>query len=197
LGRGRCGRTTVRVGDKDRDGFVRGIASGEDGHPDGLLVGEFALDATRFAAADLSNPLPMVRAQLVPPNSDTEARVAAKRDKGKSRTKAAAREERPTREMELVSAYWEEMNDQPAERSTNKTVAAIRARATANNENPPGKNRLEQAAMILKDKTLPGGPYAESEGNGSKQFNTSIKRYNAKEDPLHIDTDGWAARNAQ
>jgi hypothetical protein len=196
LGRARCGRTTVRVGDKDRDGFVRGMGI-DDGHPDGLLVAEFALDATRFVTSESGIETASLKATLQAPDSDTEARVAAKRDRAKGKTRTVTREEKPTREMELVSAYWEEMADQSAERSTRKTVAALQARAAANNENAPGKNRLEQAAMILKDKTLQGGPYAISEGNGSKQFNTSIKPYNAKEDPLHRDTDGWAARNGQ
>jgi hypothetical protein len=76
-------------------------------------------------------------------------------------------------------------------------VKAIRARATANNEPlVPAKNRLEQAAMILRDRTLNnGGPYAKSEGTGAKQFNTNLKPYIAKDDPMHLDTDDWATRN--
>lgn len=185
FGRGRCGISTIRVGTKDREGFLAGVGL-DDGHPDGLIVGEFRLDATDE-----------MKAVVLPPTDETAERSAEKRSRGKAKGKNAkgTREERPTREMELVSAYWEEMKDQPAERSTRRTVAAIQARAAAKNELVPGKNRLEQAAVILKDQTLDGGPYAKSEGTGAKQFSTNLKQYVAKDDPLHVDTEGWADRN--
>lgn len=183
FGRGRCGISTIRVGAKDREGFLAGVGL-DDGHPDGLLVGEFRLDSTED-----------MKAVVLPPNDETAERAAAKRSRTKAKTAKGTREERPTREMELVSAYWEEMKDQPGERSTRKTVDVIRARAAAKNELVPGKNRLEQAAVILKDASLEGGPYAKSEGAGAKQYNTNIRPYSAEADPLHIDADGWAARN--
>lgn len=188
FGRGRCGTSTIRVGMKDREGVLSGVGL-DDGHPDGLLVGAFQLDATGATTNGLS-------AALLAPDSETVDLAAAKRGRDKSKVHGGkGRDEgRPTAEMVMVSAYWEEMAERPDERSTRKTVEALRARATARNEPMPAKNRLEQAAAILKDQTLEGGPYAKAEGPQGR-INTSIKKYVAQNDPLHVDTSAWAARH--
>ncbi|MEX3646534.1 AAA family ATPase [Mycolicibacterium porcinum] len=187
FGRGRCGSSTIRVGTKDREGFLAGVGL-DDGHPDGLIVGEFRLDATDD----------QMKASVLPPTDETVERAAEKRSRtngGKGKAAKGTREAQLTREMELISVYLEKMKDEPGERSQYKTVIAIQAEATAKNELVPGKNRLEKAMAALKSKTLEGGPYVKAEGTGAKQFNTSVKPYVAKDDPLHVDVDGWAERN--
>jgi hypothetical protein len=52
FGRGRSGKAVIRVGSKDREGYVIGVALEDGADSDGLLVGEFRLDATQFATVD-------------------------------------------------------------------------------------------------------------------------------------------------
>jgi len=119
FGRGRYGKATIRVGDKDREGYVHEIGV-DDGQPDGLLVAELHIDATALVSTGR-----IVSAFEVPKDA-TIAKIADKRAKKNGKNIGSA--ERPTKEMEAISAYWEEkINDIPA-RTQNKTVDMIRDR---------------------------------------------------------------------
>ena len=181
-GRGRLGVSSIRVGTKDREGFVHEIGV-DDGHPDGLLVGQFLLNATAINGD--------IKAAVMLPNPEG---IPTKQDRRAKKGSRATTEDRPTQEMEMVSAWWEEHKDQPDKRSGAKTVEGIRARCTADELPTPAKNRLEKAARILTDPKTPGGPWAKSEGPQGR-INTNLKLYTIADDPKTTpDTDDWAER---
>ena len=174
FGRGKYGKATVRVGEKDREGYLHEIGIDDD-QPDGMLVGELHINALDPEA---------ITARLLAPNEFTITAVAEKRAKKRPKTADAEVIKRPTAEMEAVSAYWEEMAGSPEATSTTKTVAAIRARQMDGKAKVMAKNRLEDACVLLVDKTIEGGPYAEV-GPGAwpnSKVHTNIKRYVASED---------------
>ena len=113
FGRGRHGVATVRVGDKDREGFVHEIGT-DDGQPDGMLVGELHVDAEGYHT--------MVELRV--PSAEIAAAVADKRAKRKDG--GAVRD--VAYEMEVVSDYWREAGTDPKQRTQNKTIEWLPAR---------------------------------------------------------------------
>jgi len=90
----------------------------------------------------------------------------------------ATADAKPVKEMEVVSAYWEEMKTDIEARTGRKTKENIRARFLAKNETPPAKNRLEDAIAILADAKTDGGPYAvTSAGPRNATIYTNAKQY--------------------
>lgn len=172
FGRGREGKATVRVGEKDREGYVHEIGVNDE-QPDGMLVGELRINALDPDA---------ITAGLWAATKDTVARVAAKRAPKRPKAADAVVVERPRAEMEVVSAYWEEMKDDPSARSGRKTVERIRARQTGGLV--MSKHRLEDAISLLTDESIEGGPYAKADpGAHGAKVHTNRERYYAREDP--------------
>lgn len=170
LGRGRHGKVTVRVGDKDREGYVHELGVNDE-QPDGMLVGELHVDAT--------NPESIVAA-FFSPQADTVQQVNDRR--GKAARPRASGDTRPVREMELVSAYWEEKKDDPAARTGRKTEDVIRARQ-AERKTPVSRDRLRMAVEILTDTATEGGAYATVKpGPKNSQIHTNTRVYRA-DDP--------------
>ena len=147
FGRGRHGVATVRVGDKDREGFVHEIGT-DDGQPDGMLVGELHVDAEGYHT--------MVELRV--PSAEIAAAVADKRAKRKDG--GAVRD--VAYEMEVVSDYWREAGTDPKQRTQNKTIEWLPARQAGGllDERTLTNSALRLAVSALVDPETIGGPYA-------------------------------------
>lgn len=138
FGRGRCGTATLRVGTKDREGYVHGLGV-DDSHADGLLVAEFHLNAAESADA--------VKARLVgpDPNKPRSAKV------GKNKNK------KPTRAMELVSRYLEG-TEREADRSKKRIEDNVMADQAGKN-GAPTRTEIRLAIDVLLKRETGMEPY--------------------------------------
>lgn len=190
FGRGLYGKATIRVGDKDREGYVRGLAT-DDKQPDGLLVAELHIDAINVATSLT------VTATFLPPQDATMSKVASKRSRGKNGNINGGDTSRPTKEMEAVSAYWEEKKNDLLARTQTKTVNAIRDRQSNQQQTPMSRDRLRAAINLLIDAKTKGGPYAvKSDGARGSDIYTNTKQYFEAKDPIVISAN-TQARQAQ
>jgi len=206
FGRGRYGKATVCVNEKDREGFVHGIGV-DDGQPDGMLVGELHVDAETDSEMGITTVILRV------PTDEIARAVADKRSKPKS---ARATIADVTYEMEIISDYWQASTD-PKQRSQSKTVDALLARQAGAQvyERTLTNQGLRLAVKALADPQAIGGPYAQEDttvklrGGGhpytnitpytrgsSAAFNPSSKQKEAlRHDRDESAGDVWSAEN--
>lgn len=130
FGRGRRGTATLRVGSKDREGYVHGIGE-NDGHADGLLVAEFHLDATESVDE--------IKAQLTSPDPNVTRNA-----------KTTKTNRKPTRAMELVSRYLERTENE-ADRSKKRIEDNIMAEQTGKSNAPTRAEVRLSLDVLLKE----------------------------------------------
>jgi hypothetical protein len=181
FGRGRYGKATIRVGDKDREGYIHEIAVNDD-QPDGQLVAELHIDAT-----NVSTTLTVTTGFFVPQNA-TITNIANKRNRAKNGSgSGSGATGRPTKEMEAVSAYWEENKNDQLVCTQNKTINAIRDRQQNQQKAQMSRDRLRAAINLLVDHETKGGPYATTiDGPRKALIYLGSKQYFEANDPVVI-----------
>ncbi len=143
FGRGRKGIATLRVGSKDREGYVHGIGH-NDSHPDGLLVAEFHMDATQSVDA--------IKAKLTSPDPNVVRSG-----------KPTKRNKKPTRAMELVSRYLER-TEVEKDRSKKRIEDSITA-AFVGKPNAPTRAEVRLAIDVLLKETEGKEPFLTARPN--------------------------------
>lgn len=160
---GQAGRASVRVG-KDRPGRVRGLGGRWRKTDRTQHIADLHLDSIDPARSTWTLELPHSA------GTSTEVDEASTNTTGKTF--------RPTWYMEEVSRYWEETDD-PAQRSSNKTVDAMCAERKEQGKTQY-RQRWRDAIKLLVDegfaKTEPGARQSE--------IHVVVKPYRQLEDPL-------------
>ncbi|OBH94281.1 hypothetical protein A5678_04445 [Mycobacterium sp. E2733] len=160
---GQAGRASVRVG-KDRPGLVRGLGGRWRKTDRTQHVADLHLDSTNAERTTWTLVMP----ENAGKSTDTD----------KAKPGASKATFRPTWFMEQVSRYWEEA-DNPAERSNNKTIAAM----CAERKEQGKKQHREHWRNAIK--LLIGEGYAKAEeGLRGSDIYVVVKPYRQLEDPL-------------
>ncbi len=160
---GQAGRASVRVG-KDRPGLVRGLGGRWRKGDRTQHVADLHLDSTDAERTTWTLAMP----ENAGKSTDT--------DEGKSQARKPSF--RPTWFMEQVSRYWEE-TDNPADRTSNKTVAAMCAEREERGK-APSRQRWRDAIKFLLDEG-----FAKIEtGARDSQIHVVVKQYRQVDDPL-------------
>jgi hypothetical protein len=162
FGRGRRGIATLRVGSKDREGYIHGIGH-NDGHSDGLLVAEFHMDASQSVDA--------IKAKLTSPDPNVERNARP----GKKVNK------KPTRAMELVSLYLER-TEVEKDRSKNRIEDSITAEF-AGKKNAPTRAEVRLALDVLLKESGGAEPFLTTNPNPRGGYLYTVARpYREAED---------------
>lgn len=170
---GQAGRASVRVG-KDRPGLVRGLGGRWRKGDRTQHVADLCLDSTDAVRTDWFL------------NAPSNAGKSTETDDAKSSEGKKAF--RPTWFMEQVSRYWEETDD-PAERTSNKTVTAMCAERKSQGKTAHRQHWRDAIQLLLKD------GYAKTEtGARESQIHVVVKPYRQHEDPL---CDGYSEAAAR
>lgn len=176
---GQAGRASVRVG-KDRPGLVRGLGgrwrkSDRTQHVADLYLESTNAERTTWALA-------------MPENAGKST------DTDDSKSGAVPKSTfRPTWFMEQVSRYWEETDD-PAERSNNKTIAAMCAERKEQGKAQHRKHWRDAIKLLVDE-----GFAKIEKGPRDSAIHVVVKPYRQLEDPLcdsyseadSVDVNNW------